>query len=55
MLGMWGKTTADSSPHSFYIRSLETEKRAFGVKIKKNFSFEEKLVPTLNDGQQDMY
>lgn len=52
---MWGKTTENSSPHSFYIRSLETEKRAFGVKKQKNLSFEEILVPKLNDEQQDMY
>lgn len=52
MLAVWGETTENSSPHSFYARSLETE-RAFGVKTKKNLSFEEILVPKLNDEQQD--
>lgn len=49
MLGMWGKTTENSSPHSFlYQKFGNRKKKAFGVNNQKNLSFKEILVPKLN-------
>lgn len=46
MLEMWGKTTENSSPHSFLYQKFGNRKeKAFGVKkTQKNLSFEEILV-----------